>query len=224
MTFEELKAILEKQDKGSEMIESITTLINDEKSKGIAAHQKVNRESQALRKYKKALEALGADEDTDLDAFTSELLEKKNAKPDEDNKLTLKTLQNQLATMQKALEDEKGKAKRSVLSEKLTQALGDKVYGSQYVIKSLIDDGMVSLVEGKVQFKINDQQLEFNDGIKAFLDSNKDIVKSTQTPGAGSIKTDAGIPTNINEIMNSGDRSKIAANIQEIAKATGLKI
>lgn len=220
-TLDELKAELAKI-KGESLFEDLVGLINAEKSVGIEATHKKNKENEALRKFKKAVEALGFNgSDDELDSFTANLLESKKDKSSDS--LTLQVLQKQIKTLTDNLESEKTKSKRTILSEKLNKALSDKIYGADFVIKTLINEGEVDLVDNKIVFKNGDSIEEFDTGIKKFLETNKSIVKTNQTAGSNTNKTN-GVNQNLSEIINSGDQTKISNSISDIAKSLGIKI
>lgn len=220
MNLDELKAQIEKLENGSQLMEAITELINIEKTKGITEKNKVNNEAANLRKFKKAMESLGYDGSADLDQFTADILSKKD-KNDQADSVTLKVLNDKLRAYEQKLADSEMKAKHSTLSAKLTQALNDKLYGSNYVIKSLIQDGVVDLDGENVVFKYGDDVLDFNNGIKKVLESNKDIVKSTQNSGTGG-KNQPTVNPDIDQIIKSGDKDAIRANLAAIKQQIGI--
>lgn len=231
MTLEELKTKLESLDKGSDLYDTVVDLINEEKERGKTAKHKANGEAQNLRAFKKSLEALGFEGDSDeVDSFTASLLDKiTNANSTGDtNTLTLKSLQAQLKKMNGQLETEQTrsrtletKAKSKTIAAKLTDALSDKVYGGKYLINSLISDGRVDMDGDTVVFKNGDEVISFEDGVTQVLEENKDIVRTAQTPGSG-LKNAQEIPKNIASIIDSGDKNAIRANLAEIKASLGI--
>lgn len=232
MTLEELKTQLEKIENGPAILEGIVQLINNEKQIGISEKNKSNSEAQKLRKFKKALEAVGYTEDDDLDAFTSNLVELKTKKSTEgeSGSLTMKSLQEQIKGLTKSLESERNgrinaekQAKVKTLSAKLTQSLSDRVYGADLLVKSLINDGQVDLDGEEIVFKNNGETIPYEQGLNNLLETRKDIVKGTQKGGTGAPQKNT-TPQNIQSVLQSNDPEAIKANFKEIAGAIGLKL
>jgi hypothetical protein len=220
-TIDEIKADLEKLGK-TDILEGIIELINQEKEKGVSEVQKRNKEAQNLRKYKIALEAAGLTEDDDISEFLSGKT-KRTDKSDSDN-LTLKSLKAELDRVKQERDAERLNGKKKTLQAELTNALGDKVYGSKYLINSLISDGSFDVVDGEVVFKNGDEHLSFQDGVKHVLDSNKDLLKTSQAGGTKSTGSAGKVSKDIGAILNSNDPELIKNNLAEAAAALGLKI
>ncbi len=218
-SIEEIKTDLETVK--PELIEDIMELIQIERDKGITEKSKVNREAENLRKYKKAVEALGYTKETDLDMFTAELISKKTP-VDKTDSLTIKAMNDKIKNMEAELNNERNAVKVSKLSEKLNNALSDKLYGHQYVVKNLINEGQVDLVNGEVVFKNNDEIIDFKTGIENFIQNNKDMLKTVQTPGTGTVNKTT-VPNNIDQIIHSGDMNLIRQNKDKIFESYGLK-
>lgn len=195
MTLEEIKNELEKANLEN-VYEDIVGLVEEEKQRGIAETSRRNRENQGLRKYKTALSALGYNENDDLDAFISSTIEKATSAGGESKyEQTIARLTNTVKEMQTQLQSEKTRSKQSKLNEVLTRELGNRVYGSKFVINNLISDKKVDLDdEGNVVFKDGDSVRPLNDGLKIFLDNNKDIVKAGQHQGPGGHRVDSPDP------------------------------
>lgn len=189
MTLEELRALLKDYEKGTEAYEGVVALIEAEKTRGIEAKGRANREAQNLRRYKKAFEELGYTDEVDLDEFKESL--KKTDTPENTSELTklqkeLKKIQDQLAAEQSEKTQLREKANRSRLKSELHKALGDKVIGSEYAINSLILGGEVTIDDDdEIVWRKGDEAIDFETGVKNFLTANKDIVKNTQNPGSG---------------------------------------
>jgi len=223
MTLDELKALLEGEGK-TEIFETIVEMVNSEKEKGIAEKSKANREAQNLRKFKTALEALGYDGSADLDQFTSEIVTKvSKPKEDKDNILTMKALNQRIQELTDQVNQERNQLKTSKIQNKLTESLSNKVYGHQFLIKSLIADGKVDLNGDKIVFKDGDNVLDFDSGISKLLNDNKDIVKTVQNVGTGE-KVVGNNPKSLDAIIQSNDASLIKENFADIAKELGLKL
>jgi hypothetical protein len=89
--------------------------------------------------------------------------------------------------------DQAVKIQRKTLAEKLSKGLTDeagkpRVVGADLLVRSLIDDGRVKLSEdgNTVVFVNGDGEVAFDAGIKAVLDERKDLLITTQQPGAAS--------------------------------------
>lgn len=214
MELSEFKTILEAiPDHGPKLFEFFTQAVEAEKSRGISEVSKRNKEAEGLRKFKLALESAGYTEGTDLNEFIGGL---KAAKEDASSKtLTLKDLQTQLTSLQSSFDKSqtellaertaatelRTKAKTEKLRAVLTSSLADKVYGHDFVISDLISSGKVDLQDDKPIFKNGDQAVDIETGIKGFLDSRPDLIKSQQTPG-GSAKPNGGTPPGPNTDEN----------------------
>jgi hypothetical protein len=215
MNFDDLKTELEKIGK-PELLEVMAELINQEKQKGIDEVSKRNKEAQSLRKYKKALEAAGLSDDDDLEDFLK-------GKTKTDDSLSLKSLKAELDRVKQERDNERLSSKKKTLQAELTNAIGDKLYGSKYLINSLVSEGVVDMVDGEIVFKYGDEHVNFNDGIKRVLDDNKDALKTNITGGSKTTKFDSK-PSNIDSILKSNDPDAIKANFADIAKELGLKL
>jgi hypothetical protein len=227
MTFEELKAALEAAGKG-ELVDNALALIDAEKQKGISATNKKNQENAKLRAFKNAAESLGYTEG-DVDEWAAGLITKVNKETTSNNSPTVKALNDQLASLKSALDNEKkarteaeSRAKNKSISAKLSEVLADKVYGHDLLIKSLISDGKVDLDGENVVFVNGDDRIDFNNGLKSLLESRKDIAKTVQNPGTGKVEN-KNIPANLEAIIKSGDMNTIKANLDQIKQSYGIK-
>jgi len=223
-SLEEVKAAL----KDESLMEDIVNLIEAERNKGVELHRKQNSENQNLRKFKSALEALGY-EDGDIDEFTSKMVQLKTKATSSGDSLTLKSLNDQIKSLTKTIEEERGLRKNiekssqeKTIAAKLTHALSDKVYGADLLIKSLILDGKVGLDGDEVIFKDNETILPFTDGINKLLETRKDIVKTNQRSGSNTFSNGSTRPE-LQQIAKSGDRQLIRQNLNELAQAYGLR-
>ena len=218
MDFESVKTELEKAGK-SELTAAIAELIQAERQRGIEEVGKRNKEAQNLRKYKKALESAGLTEEDNLEDFI-----KNKMKPSkEEESLTLKSLKAELDRVKQERDAERLSSKKKSIQSELTNALGDKLYGSKYLINNLINDGTFDVIDGEMVYKNGDEHLSFNDGVTKVLNDNKDMLKTNMNGGAGSKKPDAKL-SSLDNILKSGDRNAIKANFAEIAQELGLKV
>lgn len=229
-SLEDVKKALEAVDGGAELYEAVTTGISaeskradTEKTRGIAEANKRNKENEGLRKFKKSMETLGFDHDSDeLDTFVEDMTGKlKEASEKHDPKdvtkspqyqeilKTTKKLQKQLDTQAEELKSEKEnastmkvKTQRNQMKSVLMTTLNEKVYGADYLVESLISNDKVKLDEDDekvVIFVEGDNTIEYEDGIAKLLEARKDIVKNPQSGGGGTggsgDGTGAGKPT-----------------------------
>jgi len=216
MELEELKEKLSKINDPT-LTDAIVELVESERAKGIAEVQKRNKENQSLRKFKTMLEETGIQDEDELRELLSS---KKETKTSE---LSLKSLKAELDRVKAERDNERLLGKKKTLEAELTNAIGDKVFGSKYLIKSLISDGVVDMVDGEMVFKYDGEHIAFNDGVKRVLDENKDSLRTNINGGSKTIKSDAK-PSNLESIMKSNDTDAIRANFADIAKELGLKL
>lgn len=220
MTLEELKRELESLGKGN-LLEAVTELLNVEKERGVSEVQKRNREAQNLRKYKQLLEEAGYDV-TDEEALREHLKGKKET--NQSDNLTLKSIKAELDRVKAERDSERLNAKRKNIQAELTNAIGDKLYGSKYLINSLISEGVVDIVDNEIIFKQGDEHIDFASGVKKILDDHKDMLKTNQTPGSKTTGSSSNTSKNVTQILASNDGVAIKANLSEIAKELGLKL
>jgi len=226
MTFEELKAMLEKAEgiEKDSVLEGVLELVNEEKSKGIALYQKKDGE---LLKLKASIKEAGYDSSKHetIKDFVKSLSEK--ASTSETDKLTINTLNEKLSDLEnkwteasRKQQEAETKANKESLKSKLTTVIGDKVYGSKYVIDSLIDKGEVRKIDGRDVWSVDGTDLEFDAGLDKFLKSNSDILKSTKTNGTG----EPGSTVSTKKDNSELSVEEASARIHDLAKEYGVKI
>jgi hypothetical protein len=225
-TLEELTAVINATslDNKSAIIEAVTSLVGAEKQRGIESYR---RKDADVLKLKSALKSLGYDkEDFDgVDQFVESLKltkQKSTENQTEMEKLLarVEALQNENATTKAEREAERKKGERSTLSQKLSEALGSKLYASSAIIESLINNGVVKMVDGKMVFSTDTGDVsDFDAGIKHILDKNKDALKTEQRGGAGNPKGED--PYKGKTDISNMSASEIANN-PEILKEYGL--
>ena len=210
MSLADIKTHLEKEAKNNDkldyqfVVDEINSSVKTEKEKGVKAVNKRNDENKGLRPFKKAfVEELGFDPDEgDLSDFVSDLKSKikngENGKKAQGDlaELTSKfsklegsfnKLQGDFKKKDQEAADYKSRSERATIISRLSKDLEDRIYGADEQIKVLIADGKVGLnSEGKPVFKDGDDEIEYQKGLDAFLESRKDIAKNTQKPGSGS--------------------------------------
>jgi len=231
MELKDIRDALEKVDKGSELFEAVVNLIEGEKERGIDSHRKANNEAKNLRRFKQAMEAIGYDGETDLDEFTSSLINKtKQSHSEEPGKLTLDSLNSKIKGLENELKNERERgtqlqqiAKSKTISSKLTESLSDKVYGSDLLVKSLISDGKVDLIDDKVVFIGEEGPISFESGIQNLLEVRKDIVKNNQTPGGQTTVKGNQMTQDVQQVMNSKDANMIKQNLGSIKQYLDMK-
>lgn len=196
-----LKKALKDVEDSEAVLENVLNSIEEEKEKGIESKRKADREAKNLRTAKinleNALKEVGYNPDEhDPLEFLSDLKEAKEkvASGDVTNKSELAKVMKQLSDLQKKFEEKdkeanelKDRTRKGTIKDHLAKAIGEKVYGSQFVINNLINDGVVGLNDNdEVVFIDGDDEVEFDKGIKTFLEKNPDIVRNSQRPGGGS--------------------------------------
>jgi len=220
MNIEELKAMLTADGADKDAImESVLELVNAEKTKGIETYQKKDKEA---LKLKNAMKELGYDPDVDgdLDNFVTK---SKSKKVDvESSKLTIAQMSEKLTTLETQMAQEKlradtqrQRADREKINSKLTSTIGDKIFGSKYIIESLITNGKVKIVDDNVVFSEGDDIIPFDTGINKVLEENKEMLKVAQKNGGGSVKKDSNPST-----MDFANMSveEVMANIDSVRK------
>ena len=224
MLSEILKEMSEKF--GSDEIEKYSKAINEafekevgkEKEKGISSYQKKDKE---VVKLKGMLKELGYDKDTydSIDEFKSSIQKAKDKADNSD--MTISSLNSKIETLTEQFnkaEEQKTKLaeknKKSTIYNKLNKSIGDQLYGSEYVIESLINNKKVDMNGENVVFRNGDDVVDFDTGVKKLLDENKDILKVNQKSGNNS-KNQKSV---INDLSDFDDMSvdDALANIDQI--------
>lgn len=188
-----LKKALEGRDDGDELVEHVLNAVEEEKNNGIEARRKANNEAKNLRVFKKAFEGLGFKQDEhDLEEFVQSLGKSSNQQDSSEiTKLrkSLEKLQEQFVEKEREASDLKDKSRKAKIQNELMKAIGDKIYGPNFVINDLINSGKVAIDddnEDTILFLEGDSRIPFEKGVKTFLEKNQDLVKNIQRPGANS--------------------------------------
>jgi DNA repair exonuclease SbcCD ATPase subunit len=185
---------------GEEKAAIINAAIEAEKNRGIEASRKkgedVKKFMTVSNKLKDSLRALNIDPDGNLEEQISEARTRieKLSKESEGGNDQVKSLQKQMADILKKLEaseKEKETVNRKLtttkLSESLSKAFGDSIYGVDLAVKDLITSGVVKLSDGdKVVFLDGDNEIDLDEGVNSFKKKRPDLVKNTQKSGGGS--------------------------------------
>lgn len=228
---EEFKKALEALPNGSELLEFHVSAVTAEKSRGIEESRKTNKEAQALRKYKQIVEKLGYDGEQDLEEFAQSLSETIEGKTSKGNS-ELSDLQKKIAKIQRDFEASQNELKtereqRTALQQlnkvktiesKLGPKLSEEFYGSQYLIKALLADGLVDLDDsGEIIFKQGDQTIGFEEGFKKLSETHAESRKNKQAAGAGSqASTQASRPKYSRDQLKAMTPEQIAADLANV--------
>jgi hypothetical protein len=180
----------------------VKSAIQTEKDKGIDASRNKGKEVEKhLTELNRLRDFLRDDLEFDLDEdLKKQLEEARKTNGTEGNKATelekqvttlskqVKTLTDQLGEKDKLANDRAEKLRVTKLTEVLRKSIGAKVHSSDYVIKGLIRDGAVKLLDDEetAVFVQGGEEVEFDKGVQEFLKKNADIVKNDQNGGGGS--------------------------------------
>jgi len=184
MTLEEILAELDEPKRAA-----VQTAIQNEKTAGINASNKKDKEN---LKLKSSLKELGYDSEKfeTVDLFIAD--RKAIADKAATGEVTIATLNSDVSGLQTRLDDMVAKEKKattdarnSSLTAKLTSSIGNTFYGSDYMIKDLIRESKVDLVGGEVVFKKGDEVIAFDAGVAQLKEANKDSLKVVQKGGSG---------------------------------------
>lgn len=206
---EEFEEIINKHEKGSELLEFVTAALNAEKEHGVSETNRANRQSATFRGerdiFKGHLKKLGWDETQDVNEFIESLSSTKTegtqSKTELDEvKKTLTKLQKEFEKGQLELKVERERAgelarqnKLKTIESKLQPKISEDFHGPEFVIKTLIADGKVDVDEsGNIIFKNGDDSISFDEGYKQFKVDHKDSLKNKQAGGSGSFPGGSG--------------------------------
>jgi Mn-dependent DtxR family transcriptional regulator len=207
--------------------ESVYSLVEAEKNKGIEEKRKVNSEAEGLRKRFKTLESSIIDAGIvipeiekdgkkmfDYESLSSVLKESIKAKEkNPQNENEIQNLRNQLkefSVFKQKYEETTEKVKKKTLESELSKAFNDdsgnsKIFGKEEVVKNLIYEGLVDLDESeKLIWKKGENSVSLEEGIKAFLEERKDLVKTNVKTGSGGGGT-GGKTTNDRQAMRDAN-------------------
>jgi len=173
MTLEQIMAKLE----GDDLKEAIVGLINAEKEKGITSYRKKDGELLAV---KNALKSKGYDPES---GKLDEWLESKIKSEDKvrESSITISQLEDRLTNVTSQWENDKKAAKESKIQAELTSKIGNMFYGSNYMIKTWINEGKVDIVDGNIMY----DGKPFDSALETIKADHKDSVRVSQAPGSG---------------------------------------
>jgi len=231
---EDFKAAIAKLENADELFEYHSQSVEAERTRGIEAKRKANREAEGLRAYKKAMEALGynPEEHTDLNDYIETLKAFKQAGPqgsDTEISKQLKKLQRDLERTVTELNSEKQakaeietKAKVSSLKSTLAKPFSERFFASDFIVDGLIGNGTVDMEDGQVVFKDGDRVLSFEEGVKWAESKFSDSRRNTQKPGAGTPPATGGSGSGrlyTKDELNKMKPDEINANWQDVQKS-----
>ena len=223
---EEFETAINAEDVNKEeLVQDLKDTLDDQKSKY------TNKDKEVL-KYKSAMKTLGysSEEFESLDKFTEHMNSIKekattasstgNANEELTNKLNL--LETKLNAYEQKDKENKAKLDRTKIEGKLGGELNDKLQGAKYVIKDLINEKRVAVVDDEVVFKNGEDVVLFADGIKSVLEDNKELLKNPQNPGANTKDKNSNNTSNKNkakytlEQINKMSPEELKKNIKDI--------
>ena len=171
--------------------EAIISLVEAEKEKGISSYRK--KDSEVL-KLKNTLKELGYDHEkySNVDEFIEDT--KKVKDKVSKSSLTIAQLNDKLNDITSQLDSEreaaanaKRLAKENKLTAELTKNIGKDFIGSEYLIKDLISEGRVDLVNNEVVFKEGDDIITFDKGLVYLKEKNKGMLRTNIKSGTGDV-------------------------------------
>jgi len=185
MTLEEILQTVESDN----VKEAIVAKINEEKERGITEYRKKDQE---VLKYKGLIKDLGYDSEKydSIDSFVES--KKKVDKVATESNLTIAQLNDKLTNYMAELETERNntrqiqkKAKETKLNAELSGKLGSLFYGADFMVKTLISEGIADIDNDQTVIRDGDRVLSLDEGVNLLKDKYKDSLKATQVPGSG---------------------------------------
>lgn len=198
MTLEELLSKVSDET----LKEQIADFVAEQKDYSVSQYRKKDKE--VLDMKIKLKTKFGIEDLNDLDDIVDKYT--KNSEESTKSKLTINSLNERVEELINSLNNEREakiqiekKAKTKTLEAELTSHIGDKFYGSKYLIKDLINDGAFDIdTDGSLFYKSGDTVLPFDKGIEAIKEKNKDMLRISQTVGSG----DTGGKTDTTKLMD----------------------
>lgn len=176
-TFDDVITALAAMENGQELVDAAKARVS-----------KVNDEAKGLRtrlhtaetKLNKFFELSGVSPETDVDA-----IELKTVKTGDNTELVKlqKTVEKLLAENAQA----KGELQRKVTSDKIREKLtASKVLPDWLNPIHDVLSTKVKLVDGKLMYSSDDGDVDFDEGVAAYIKNNPAIIANEQRPGSGS--------------------------------------
>jgi hypothetical protein len=186
-----------------------------------------------VSKYLEVLGKLGYDKDSyeNPDEFVAKFNDKTQSLETKSSEYQLLEARLRRIEGEKQAETERAEslkltAEKSTLEQKLTQALDAELKGTKYIVKDLISDKKVKLVDGEVVFVEGDEVVLFDDGIKQLIADNEDLVKVGIKSGAGStsrVLNSAPSGSLSMAAINKMSPEQIKLHMAEIKKLAGMR-
>jgi hypothetical protein len=209
----------------------LTHLLKSQDEYGKASYTK---KASQVNKYLEMLGKLGYDKDSydNADDFITKLKEKVDKVPTDTDALQvlqarLEKLETEKSAETARAESLKATADKNTIENKLKDALGDKLKGAKFIIKDLIAEKQVKLVDGEVVFVSGDDSvILFEEGIQNILNDNEDLLKVDIKSGAGSTSKsfkDTSTGSLSMEAINKMTPEQIKAHMAQIKKLAGIR-
>jgi hypothetical protein len=191
---ESLKTLFDEKKVAPELYEAAKALVEEEKNRGIKEASKANKEAQSFRKHKIALEELakanGLEKIDDPEAFVGGILDKMKGAGDKESAVTRELAEIKKTLKAKELKEAEleEKAKRVTIKSKAFAEFEKSLIGAKLHLEDVIRTGRLTLAEDgeTVVWKKDDDEIPFEEGLRAYVAENKDSAKNTQKPGAKS--------------------------------------
>jgi len=207
----------------------ITNLLKTQDEYGKTSYSK---KAGQVNKYLEVLSKLGYDKESyeNPDDFVTKFNEKNNSVDSRTADYQLMEARLRKIEQEKQAETDraeqlKSKSDKNTIENKLREALDKELRGSKYIIKDLISDNKVKLIDGEVVFTNGDQVILFEDGVSKLLEENEELRVVNIKPGAGStsriIKDSQGKLSM--EAINKMSPEQIKASMAEIKKLAGIR-
>lgn len=186
-----------------------------------------------VKKYQDVLAKIGYDPEAydNADEFVNQFKQKVESVDTKTTEYTetlqrLKKLEAE-RDAEKAQSDKlKAQNERNTIENKLTEELGVKLKGSKYIIKDIINEGKVKLIDGEVMFVDGEDVVLFSNGIQKILDENSDLIVADIKGGVGVLpKGERGRNQSslTLEMINKMTPEQRRANMSEIKKMANLR-
>lgn len=138
----------------------------------------------------------------------------------------LKKIEGEKAAETERAEALKSANEKNTIESKLSQALEPELKGAKHIVKNLISEGKVKLVDGEVVFVKGTEVVLFEEGIKGVISENEELKKVSIKPGAGSSSKSVTSPisgTISMEAINKMSPAELKANMAHIKKMAGIR-
>jgi len=206
-TLEEIKQFLESQGKG-DFLEAIVTMLQESKQALQPDLSRAKNEAQKFRRFKNGFQELGFDtENGNVEEFIKSLKESKEKVSVVDEttsensalKTSIETLRRDLQKLQGDYQESNKKAteleikhKQAKIATLLKKALSDdtgtpKLYGQDSEIELLLMKNALDLDGERVIWRDGESTLDFDSGLKTFLEQKKSQLRNSQRPGSSGV-------------------------------------